>query len=498
MRLTTCALLLAVGLARSIGAAAQEPPEADAPRAGLLGLQGVHTIFTLATGGSEQYDDETRTVIERVTAGSLAARLEDLGVSAQEDGHRLECSFRFERASELEVAWSYRVSVRRPRDATVLWETEGEALAPPGVFASVPKPVALRACLGEFRAVYEAANPPTHGLELISELGSRTPYREFGVAAVAGVRFYLARHNPPRRPGAETSLGGIRVLDFPSAGAPPRATDIDLPELSGVGSLEVGPPLAYVLSRGPDLSWGLKIIDLSDRSAPTRLGSYEADPPLGSWTSLSVAGSVAAFSHSRGTPGNRNVTVEVQLVDVADPSEPRALGLVSLPAASDNVGDLEVAGTLVLVAARQSGLYLFDAAEATAPVLLANYMPGLWSRGVVVNGAHAYLSVSATRNLSSIHVLDISDPRNPRLVREVDTRGPAQRMALMDDRLYVADHTSGLKVYDVSTPATPTLMGQYLPDDLTGSVAITEVVAADGLLAMWGPSGPIWLLRARS
>lgn len=500
-------LSTAVGLVAPLDAVAQDPANAPSSPGALRGLAALNTTFTLEPGGPEQYDDETRALIERFTGGLLAQRLAELGVRADEAAPRLDCSFRSIAATEEANTWAYRVSVSQPDDGSILWAAEGEIAGK--FFGGTSQSVGVRGCGGAFRIAYETANPPRHGLALVSEVVSENPAtREFGVAAISAGRFYLVRDNPPPIPGRAGSRGGIRILAPESAGASYRTTDIDLPELIGVGSFEMQGRLAYALCNAWDLPpgaetptnfySGLRVFDLSDPAAPLALGSLEVEAPPGSWSSLTVSGSLAVISSSRGTPGNRNVTVALDLVDVGNPAEPRFLSSVDLPGASDNVGDLEIAGTLLLVAARQSGLYLFDVEDTEAPVFLSRYEPSSWSRGVVVNGSHVYLSVSMTRNASAIHVLDISDPASPRLVTEVDTFGPAQRMALMGHRLYLADHASGLGVYDVSTPSAPALLGRYLPDGPASSAVFTEVAAADGLVAAWGSSGNLWLFRAAS
>jgi len=336
---------------------------------------------------------------------------------------------------------------------------------------------------------HEAANPPEHGLEPVEWDFDR---RIFG-AVVHGDRLYLAGS------GEDPELRILELAESPDGPTP--VTEIRVPLEEPAAALQAQGEELFLLAAS-----GLQVMDLSDPLSPVLAGRVEWEIPPGSWTSLVVSGPLAVVSHSRGAPGNRNVTVGISLIDIGDASDPREVGSLDLPEGSDNVGDLEISGSLVLVAARQSGLYLFDVADPAAPRLLGNYTPRSWSRGVVVKGDVVYLSVSMTRNASSIHVLDISDPSRPALIREMETPGPAQQMAITDDRLYVADHQAGLRVYDLAEPTDPIFLGQnptYLgqfptePGQPSTDLIATEIAAGDGLVVVWGHGGMRLLRRVR-
>ncbi len=81
-------------------------------------------------------------------------------------------------------------------------------------------------------------------------------------------------------------------------------------------------------------------------------------------------------------------------------------------------------------------------------------VPGL---GVAVAGSYAYLA-SGTNGL---HVVDVSDPANPRRVGSCDTPGSAWGVTVTGHYAYVADYYGGLQVIDVSDPANPQRVGGY-------------------------------------
>jgi len=143
-----------------------------------------------------------------------------------------------------------------------------------------------------------------------------------------------------------------------------------------------------------------------------------------------------------------------------------------------------------LVAARQSGLFIYDVTDPSSPGLLSQYKPGHWTRGVASEGGVAYLSVSTTKGASWVHVLDISDPSDPQLIKRLETPGIAQRLAVSSPYLYVADRQAGLRIYDISTPAKPQFISRF---KRRGNVM--EVAASDALVVIGGSGRQAQILR---
>lgn len=81
---------------------------------------------------------------------------------------------------------------------------------------------------------------------------------------------------------------------------------------------------------------------------------------------------------------------------------------------------------------------------------------------VCVFGDNAYVADGAM----GLRIMDISDPATPVLSGTYDTPGTAYRLCVSGDNAYVADLASGLLVIDVSDPTTPALLGSY---DTAGS-----------------------------
>jgi len=66
-----------------------------------------------------------------------------------------------------------------------------------------------------------------------------------------------------------------------------------------------------------------------------------------------------------------------------------------------------------------------------------------------------------------VSVFDVSNPWAPQRVRRLGLRGAICQMELVDNLLYVAARFGGLRIYDVSDPAQPRLLGVYADEQIT-------------------------------
>jgi len=78
------------------------------------------------------------------------------------------------------------------------------------------------------------------------------------------------------------------------------------------------------------------------------------------------------------------------------------------------------------------------------------------AHGATTEGIYAYLAAGP----GGMHVLDVSDPAQPRRIGSFNTRGFATRVAVSGNLLCVADGTPALTVIDVSDPSNPVRRGE--------------------------------------
>ena len=97
------------------------------------------------------------------------------------------------------------------------------------------------------------------------------------------------------------------------------------------------------------------------------------------------------------------------------------------------------------------GMYIYDISSPATPSLISEFQHGTACDPVVVDGDYAYVTLrggnmcGATE--SGLFIVDISDIANPVLAETYPMDGP-YGLGIKDEKLFVCDGSSGLKVYD--------------------------------------------------
>lgn len=110
-----------------------------------------------------------------------------------------------------------------------------------------------------------------------------------------------------------------------------------------------------------------------------------------------------------------------------------------------------VAGNYAYVGEGTNGLEVVDISNPKLPRLTGACGTAGSVAGVALAGSFAYLASEAV----GLEVIDVSDPAHPQPVGSCDTDGTASGVTLAGHYAYVADGTNGLVVIDVSNPAQP-------------------------------------------
>jgi hypothetical protein len=245
----------------------------------------------------------------------------------------------------------------------------------------------------------------------------------------------------------------------------------------------VSGPYAYVT----DSSVGLRVVDISDSTNPTEVGSYETS---GSANDVTVSGRYAYVAD--GSAGLR-------VIDIRDPTRPVGIGEYDMN--DDFAYDVEVSGEYAYVAYGTAGLQVIDVSDVANPIRVGGYDTSDSARDVEVAGDYAYVA----DQFGGMHVINISDPTNPTRVGGYAS-SPSPRalgLAVSGTYVFVADGSAGLQVVDISDPTNPAMVGGYDTGfakdvELLGGVAY---VADDshGLLAfdISDPANPVRIGRNR-
>ncbi|NOY63622.1 MAG: hypothetical protein GXP10_10830 [Gammaproteobacteria bacterium] len=257
---------------------------------------------------------------------------------------------------------------------------------------------------------------------------------------------------------------------------------------------------AYIALRG----LGLTIVDWQDPAHPLWLGSHKN------------VGNIVAMSYENGSLLIQNEQNDLLLVDLDNPVEPSIIcafkyratidqiafdgingvisyadtvALVDLTPATPqysnenlNLGqDVNfggqrrafITGDVLYVADWFSGIHLYDLSNPGQPRLLSSFHTPGSPKGVVVRDGYAFVADDD----HGLQVIDITNPKQPVQVANLLTAGLAYTPLLVDDRLYLASHRGGFQIIDVSNPRSPQLLGEYDTPGKAWSIAIKEQIA---------------------
>jgi hypothetical protein len=164
------------------------------------------------------------------------------------------------------------------------------------------------------------------------------------------------------------------------------------------------------------------------------------------------------------------------LIDIANPASPSVLGRYALP----TVQALEIADERAYIACGIDGLLIVDLGDPRAPRLVEHLdTPGL-ARGLALAGDHLYLADGP----SGLQIFDVGDAERPRRASAYDPpgAGDAWEVEVRGDLAYVADGPAGLHLIDISDPAQPRALGGIDTPGYAGCIEVDgdHVYIADG------------------
>jgi hypothetical protein len=172
----------------------------------------------------------------------------------------------------------------------------------------------------------------------------------------------------------------------------------------------------------------------------------------------------------------------VKVFDLNDLDTP--VGSVTLTSAKSAHGPISHKGNIFYVP-NEDRFHVIDMANPLIPNILSTVSSGYWTLGSIVEGDYLYVM----HNTDEIKVYDISTPSTPTFVNNFGTSSGIK--GVINNSMYVSDYSSIVEIYDLGTPSLPTLVGNiptiksstfaskgsffYTFDELTNKLHIYDV-----------------------
>jgi len=170
--------------------------------------------------------------------------------------------------------------------------------------------------------------------------------------------------------------------------------------------------------------------------------------------------------HPTGIALHGTTLVEISdgmyLYDIHDrsmPGTPEGLWLYASPE------DIAIDGDLAYVSVRDYGLKIVDL--GSSPPSLLGGTPQTWGDGckIACHGAYAYLA----DGFAGFRIVSVANPASPTIVWQ---DAGLYAIDVVVDYPYAYVSADGLRIYDITTPASPVLLGSMVPENRSGVIGV--------------------------
>jgi hypothetical protein len=238
--------------------------------------------------------------------------------------------------------------------------------------------------------------------------------RRYIYAAIAGAP---AAQDPRNR-------GGLAVIDIADPAHPYIAG-----EYRGFYARGIAVASDYAFLVAGD---GVHIMDITQRSNPREIGSYDAD-----FARVRDAGIALQGAHAYVVADMGRGSTSLLILNVQDPFHPFLVGRADIPGAF--AVRVAVSGPRVFVAdgnSRSGGLWIFDVSNQAEPVQVG-FFPAPWTQSVSIEGRLAYLTTCGLagsdpdlpNTLCGLRIVDVADPSSPVELAQRPLRGTPYQLS---------------------------------------------------------------------
>jgi hypothetical protein len=235
---------------------------------------------------------------------------------------------------------------------------------------------------------------------------------------------------------AATSAG-MRVVDVSDPTHPKEVGKFVTGSGSYASGIAVEDDLVY-LGVYMDTPYSLYVIDVSDHANPTAVGKL---PTIGEFWDIALRDKLLYVAYADG----------LLVVDVSNPAFPVTVGRVDFTGDAFLTTGINLQGNLAFLAESGAGLRIIDVSDPRNPKLVGVYEAPGWVSSLALNGAWAFVLDGQLR------IVDVSNPAQPLEKASLVTPGSNTEITYSNEKLYISDGGAGLSIVNVSDPLHPVL-----------------------------------------
>jgi hypothetical protein len=247
------------------------------------------------------------------------------------------------------------------------------------------------------------------------------------------------------------TYNGLKVFDISNPADPKEIGSYDGNDLN---SITISGNYLYLLSSGD--YYKMQILDISNPAVPTLKGTYvpkEASDSYYNLYDVVVEGNYAYLVLDYFDFMLWEYVGRMHVIDISNPAVPQLKGSYTGLNSPRNIAIKE---NVAFVCDSTNGLVIVDVSDPQGPVLIDSDTDRDYNR-IKINGNYAYVSFSG----EGIEIFDVTDPGAPSTVAIYGADHAYSQLHVANDNVYIAANWKGLQIVGVSNPAAPAAVGAY-------------------------------------
>lgn len=258
---------------------------------------------------------------------------------------------------------------------------------------------------------------------------------------------------------------GLIELNVVNPSNPIKAAEIRSPDILPIRALDVAGNMMVVgHSFGSASRQFVRTIDVSNAGAPSLLGFVNADSSVAG-AGVAISGNhaysvVQAYNDPDALLSSTQETLKV--VDISNPNVPALVAeRAIINGTSNSPGRAVFIANGWLYALTRKGLQVYNLSSPANPTFLGERVITGAKTDIFVSGATAFVGLG----VGGVLILDTSNPVNMTAWGVARTRGVANGLQVVGNRLYVASGSIGVEMFDVTSLAAPIRTAIFDTDD---------------------------------